>query len=147
MDNNKYSRTGVRLKIERATIYDIFEIANMWQDMNKEIGGESDKEKFLLSLIVNIYREDYVIFVAKKAGMTVGFISNYVKGEIGFCEHIFIKKDFRTLSIDDELIEKSIEKFKLKGVKVIEFITTPRLAKYWERKEFFVKRIIMSREV
>lgn len=134
--------------IRKITIWDITEVASMWTALMKELTGNlCNKEKFALELVVNLYRNDYVCLMAEKGDIAVGFIISAIREETGACDHIYVKEDFRSTGIYDKLIDESIKKVKEAGAKKIEFSTTPRLAVFWERKGYEIKRIIMEKEI
>lgn len=148
--------------IRKATIYDIFKIADMWAKMEKERGikgrdgNDAEKEKFLCGLTKKIYNPVRTVLVDEQDGEVVAFIMNNayyreygVSHMIGTCEHIYVEPKYRDQDIAGKLIETSKNINKAMGVKEYEFIVKydPELIKGYERKGYTAKEVIFTQEV
>lgn len=150
------------IMIRKATIYDIFKIADMWAKMEKERGlkgrdgDDAEKEKFLYGLTQKIYNPVRTILVDEREGEVIAFIMNNsyyceygTSHMIGTCEHLYVEPEYRDQNIAGKLIETSKNINKAMGVKEYEFIVkyNPKLIKAYERKGYTPKEIIFTQEV
>lgn len=148
--------------IRKATIYDIFAIADMWQLMQKEMDlpfkhyDDIEKEKFLVSLIPKIYSPDRVILVAEMYDKVVGFVMGYAhypaygtSSLTGTCEHFYIYPEYRNKGIANKLLDILQMHGKNMGCNEIELITKydPKLIEVYKRKGYTPSEIVFIKEV
>lgn len=143
--------------IKEAELWDIFEISDMWFAMMEEVypSKERNEEKFCLALILKIYQKEYVILLKldddndEIAGFIMGFadIEEYCTEVVGKCEHLYVKKEYRNKGYDEELIDDFILEMKRLGVKQAKFMTTDKLAPYWERKGYERQDVLLGKEI
>src|SRR3990167_10886113 len=128
------------MKIRRATIYDLFEIGAMWEDMEEEVYGVllGELEKFLASLTIKLYRPDYFVLLAEdNEGRIAGFLLfhfeylEYSNEQIAFGEHFFIKPDYRGSECMKELLSEAYNICRKFDIKRIRLISIPKLERFW----------------
>ena len=148
--------------IRKATIYDIFDIADMWVEMQKAMDlplrsyDDAEKEKFIYGLTKKIYGEYWIILVAIHEQKCVGFCmtnAHYFEyttpNLIATCEHVYVKENCRDTGMAHSLIEESKRLSKELGCTEAEFITkydTDLIGK-WERKGYTPSQVIFVKEL
>lgn len=141
--------------IRRAKLEDIFIIRDMWDAMFTEIAPDEEKNKdiFIMELIQKLGMNDQIILVAEEKKEVVGFImgffelENYTQNVKAVCEHLYVDKDHRDGKISEKLVDEYLDILYDMKVKKVEFITTERMAKFWERKGYKSKKVIFEKGV
>lgn len=140
--------------IRRAKLEDVFVIRDMWDAMFTEIAPDEEKNKdiFVQELFLKVNDPQHLIMVAEEDGV-VGFImgffelENYSQNVKAVCEHLYVDKEHRDGKISEKLVDEYLDIVYDMKVKRVEFITTERLAKFWERKGYKKKKVIFEKEV
>ncbi len=147
-----------------ANIWDALFITKLWVLMRNEIAVFTEQradtsditEAFYLRLLVRIKQNNSFVLVAQEGTGIIGFIMGEVNHAeystqkiMGFCDAIYIEKEFRNKGIADQLIKQAIGKGKELGVTESEFVTVydPVIIKAWERKGFKPVQVVYRKEV
>ena len=148
--------------IRKATIYDIFKIADMWAWMQNEMdlphryADDAEKEKFLYGLTQKIYKPDRVVLVAEEDGKIIGFVMGVARyyeygtaALVGSCEHLYVYPEHRDKGVAFKLLEVLQNNGRAMGCKEIEFITKydEKLIKIYGRKGYKPVEIVFVKEV
>ena len=148
--------------IRKATIYDVFDIANMWVEMQKAMSlplrsyDDAEKEKFIYGLTQKIYKPDRVILVAIHEQKCTGFIMGYAhyfeygtSNLIGTCEHLYVEESHRNNGLAYKLIDTLQNHGKAMGCGELEIITKydPAIIKAYERKGFTPSEVVFTKEI
>jgi len=138
----------MKIEIQLVTQQDIPEVLDLHQSLYLELGEEKESIAFLdESLIESVLKNGKTqILKASSANKIIGIISIsegqaiYAGGEYGIINDMYVKPEFRSLNIGQQLINKTKKIAAAKGWKRIE-VTAPtdgnkRTVQFYEKNRF-----------
>lgn len=137
------------LSIRLATIHDAEAVAEMADALLHEImevigvqAFDSDPEAMKQQLLNSIPNENHFVLLAEKEGAVVGFAalcsaySLYTKGPFGLMTELFVRSEYRSQSIGNQLLDECQAFAKDRGWMQLE-VTTPPLPEFERTLQFY----------
>lgn len=134
------------VNIRRAVVWDARAIVDLWAKQMIEApifmcsANENELKRFYIHIIYRIERD--VVFVAEIDKKVIGYISGNMmvrpfgsSHPIGFCENLYIEKEYRSLKLLNDLCNSVIEETVKLGAKELQFIIPYELEIYRKLRE------------
>lgn len=139
------------INVRKATIWDAEKLTDYWLTVYPEY----DKEKFYLSLLLRIKSPDCIVLVFEKKEKMAAFIvgdllvEKYTDNVMGSCECMYILKEYRSLKLNQYIIDVIYKAFEIMGATKVTFNTKydTGLSRVYERKGFEPYIIAYKKEV
>jgi len=130
------------------------DVVHLWLAMVKELEPEAKPNVDWWKTQSNGLMETgrYLLTVAVDHGAVIGFCDGFihddpVKGEVvalGF--HFYVMPEYRNSVVSDNLYRANDQRFKKKGITVVETQCSDNKKRFWERAGFKTVRTVMRRD-